>query len=126
MNNELDKLLQDVLSTSGTYDTEKGELIKKEVASMYDKKLKLWRYIIWAVLAIDTILILAGINIFFSSTEVQMQIGSAAMVLLVFESSILTKLWYWQMNTKFSILKEITELRLQIAQMGDRKNGIEE
>lgn len=125
MNNELEKLLQDVLSTSGTYDKEKGELVKKEVISMYNKKLKLWRYIVWGLLVIDTIIIMTCVNIFSSSSDVKVLIGSAAILLLTFEGSVLMKLWYWQMDTKFSVVKEIAEVKLQIAQMCEKNNEID-
>lgn len=120
MNDELDMLLQDVLGPSGRYDARKAESVKREVTAMYESKLKMWRQIIWALLALDGLMMLGAVWLFSISSDVKWLIGSAAVGLWAYESTILMKLWYWQMNTKYSVLKEVTELKLQIAKLSEK------
>jgi hypothetical protein len=44
------------------------------------------------------------------------------LALVGFNSTILMKLWYWIAHTKLSILQELKQLQLQIAESG-LKNG---
>jgi len=50
-------------------------------------------------------------------------IGSAAVVLWAFMSAVLMRLWYWQIDTKFPILKELADLKLRIAQEMETTEG---
>lgn len=119
MNDQLDKLLQQALAPSGRYNTQRAESVKREVTRMYEEKLKHWSSVIWTLLAIDAAFIVGGIIAFALSSEVKVLIGSAAVVLWAFMSTVLMRLWYWQIDTKFSVLKELAELRLQTAQLSD-------
>lgn len=115
MNDQLDKLLQEALAPSGHYDAQKAESVKREVTRMYEEKLKHWRDVIWTLLAIDAAFIVGGVLAFVLSSDVKTLIGSAAVVLWAFMSTVMMRLWYWQMESKFSVLKELAELRLQVA-----------
>jgi len=41
------------------------------------------------------------------------------------DSTVLIKLWYWIMNNKLNVLKELKQLQLQIAELAAKKKPTE-
>jgi CHASE2 domain-containing sensor protein len=122
MNDKLDQLLKEALGAQGDYDAEKAQTIAQGVIAMYENKLKVWGHLIWQLLIIDLALIVGMIGLFIFSSSLKVLIGSATIMLLAFLSSIFMRLWYWQIDTKYSILKEITEMKLQLAQLQEKES----
>ena len=84
---------------------------------MYKEKLKkverlarLWLWITVPIAAAGGTLM--GLGAIYSTTMVIL--GAVAFIVAI-ELQTLLKLWYWQMNTKLSLLRELKELRLQLA-----------
>ena len=42
------------------------------------------------------------------------------------DSTVLIKLWYWIMNNKLNVLKELKPLQLQIAELASKNNPSED
>lgn len=125
MNDEVDKLLQDALSSEAQYDPARAERVKNEVARMYERKLRNWSYLTWAYLAIGVVGMMIAIDIYILTSNLKLLIACAAMFLLCYEGTVLMKLWYWQMDTKLGILKELADLRLQMAELSEKKKSEE-
>lgn len=125
MNDELDKLLDDALSKPGAWDAQRAASVKSEVSKMYADKLKMWANIIWGLLAIDAAIIAAAVWMFAWSDSVKVLVGCVGVALFSFESTILMRLWYWQINTKYAVLQEVAELRLQVAELAEAQKGQE-
>jgi len=119
--NEFEKTIQVTLSQTGKFDAGKAETLRKEMVQMFEgklKKVKLWT---WAFLLIDGIIIAGGIssllvNLLITKNTNAMII-SAVVVLIAHEGTVLIKLWYWVLNTKYGVLKELKQLQLQIAEL---------
>lgn len=120
MNDNFDKLLRYTLSGEGQDNVEKGERVRGEVTQMYDSKLKRIYWYTWAVLIIDMVLLIGLVPVFLLIDDVKMQIGCAAAWLAIFVSTMQEKTWYWQMNSKLRTLKEIAELKVQVAQLSQK------
>jgi len=119
--NEFEKTIQVTLSQTDKFDAGKAETLRKEMVQMFEgklKKVKLWT---WAFLLIDGIIIAGGIssllvNLLITKNTNAMII-SAVVVLIAHEGTVLIKLWYWVLNTKYGVLKELKQLQLQIAEL---------
>lgn len=60
------------------------------------------------------------------ATETQAQIFWAVLFLLMFESTILMRVWYWVVRTRLSTQQEIRLLRFDLAAGKDSMSGLEE
>jgi hypothetical protein len=49
------------------------------------------------------------------STDTKSLIGYGILLLVAYESTVLIKLWFWVANSKLSVLKEIKQMRLDLA-----------
>jgi len=118
---ELEKTIQVTLSRTGKFDAGKAETLRKEIVQMFEGKLKKVKLLTWAFLLIDGIIIAGGIigllvNLLITKNTNAMII-SAVVVLIAHEGTVLIKLWYWVLNTKYGVLKELKQLQLQIAEL---------
>lgn len=119
--NEFEKTIQVTLSQTGKFDAGKAETLRKEMVQMFEGKLKKVKLLTWAFLLIDGIIIAGGIssllvNLLITKNTNAMII-SAVVVLIAHEGTVLIKLWYWVLNTKYGVLKELKQLQLQIAEL---------
>jgi hypothetical protein len=119
--NELKKALE----KNGDFDTARSETLRKEIVQMFEDKLKKVKLWTWAFLLIDVIIIAGGIssllvNLLITKNTNAMII-SAVVVLIAHEGTVLIKLWYWVLNSKYAVLKELKQLRLQIAEQAGEK-----
>ena len=116
----LEKELKEVLEKNGDFNIAKSETLRKETVQMFEDKLKKVKLWTWAFLLIYVIIIAGGIsgllvNLLITKNTNAMLI-SAVVVLIAHEGTVLIKLWYWVLNTKYDVLKELKQLQLQIAE----------
>src|SRR4030042_1530324 len=117
---EFERQLKQVLSGDERFDTQRSDALRKDVARMYDDKLKTYRWITWGFLALATIEMMVLAGAFFVVDNTKLLLAFAVMFLVAYESTVLMKLWYWSMNVKMSTLKEFKELQLQIAELSQK------
>ncbi len=114
---DFDQKFQDMIRELGSPDPERSASLRQEMVHMYEEKLKkVERYMrqwIWLTVGICAVGgSLIGVGAVYSTAMII--IGATACIVAV-ELQTLAKLWYWQMNTKLSLLRELKELRLQLA-----------
>ena len=122
---ELEKTLQVALSQTGKFDAGKAETLRKEIVKMFDKNLKTVTIIFWVFLVISTAMLIAGLIALSCQTGTRGMMFAAVIALIGYESTVLMKLWYWVVNTKLNLLKEIKQLQLQIAELTGKKPSSE-
>jgi hypothetical protein len=122
MIHEPDDPLRKALAENGSFDPEKaGGLKTKAVGAFNSRMRKVERYS-WCFLAL---FVCVGLFAYLrfqspSTTSTKALIGYAVLMLIAYESTVLVKLWYWVVNGKLSVLKEIKQLRLEIPSAADR------
>ena len=123
---EFEEKISKILSNTNKFDAEKAKTIRKETVQMFEDKLKkVYRYAkLWLIIciAVNTI---AGFWFGFSANRDigWGMIASAVMFLVAGQCMVTIKLWYWIMNNKLNVLREIKQLQLQIAEMrGESKS----
>jgi len=123
LENELKKALKSELG----FDPDMGESKRKE---MYQMKLLFERFVtntrrarlvFWIFFILGLIIMFAGLTLLFKLGNPNERLVALFMALVGFNSTILIKLWYWTMNTKFDVLKEIKQLQLQIAELASKE-----
>ncbi len=111
LNNEVKKSLGE----NGPFDPARGRKQRKELAAMFSAKLRMVERFMWIHLVILAGLIVFSIQRFLGSTTTKGQIMYLGIFILAMATQVLIKLWYWVVNTKIGVLKEIKQLRLEMA-----------
>ena len=109
--------LKKALAENSRFKAEKAELLKKQSADEFSGKLKLSERIMWAYLLVCIVFAVPVLNIFILSGDLKTLIVCLLVLVVVYETTVLLKLWYVVVSTKISILKDIKLLRLEISQL---------
>jgi hypothetical protein len=123
---EFEKAIGATLHNRGKFNATKAETLRKETVQMFDKKLKIVKIITWAFLLVDALIMVGLAGSFAAAKSPKVLIILAVIFLVVYNSTILMKLWYWVLNAKYSMLKEIKQLQLQIAELAGREPPAED
>jgi hypothetical protein len=128
---EFEKNISKALSDTHKFDTAKAQTLRKEVVQMFEDKLKkVYRYAkLWLIICIAVMGGTAacfGVSASFGIRGIWGMIASAVFYLIAGQLMVTIKLWYWIMNNKLSVLKEIKQLQLQIAEMACKTQPAED
>ena len=119
--NNFQKKLRDYTSAGG-FDLDKGDTVAQEVKNMYEGKMKrakvqYW----WRFLACVAIIIYGALGIKYNSGwYVQWALFTAVVGV---NAAFAIVLWYWQLDTKLGILKELKQLRIEVSALTQDKEG---
>jgi hypothetical protein len=118
----LEKQLQQILGKNGVFDLTKSETLRKELIQMWcDKNLKRMKLVYWIFFLLSLGMMGGGYINLRSAESTKEMILWAIFLMIGFNSTILMKLWYWVVSTKFNILREMKQLQLQIAELAGKE-----
>jgi len=114
----LEQELKKALKKNGDFDIDKSETLRKEIVQMwYSKNLRKTKIIFWIFYLCSLGMMIGG---YIGLRTADNTVGMLSWVLFFmigFNSTILMKLWYWVIDTKLSVLKEMKQLQLQITEL---------
>jgi fatty-acid desaturase len=123
---KLEKQLKKVLEKNGIFDVSKSETLRKEIVQMWcDKNLLRAKLVLWIFLLLSMGMMVGGYIGLRSAGNTRGMILWAIFLMIGFNSTILMKLWYWVVDAKLNIQKEIKQLQLQIAELTGKEQPIE-
>jgi hypothetical protein len=123
---KLEKQLKKVLEKNGIFDVSKSETLRKEIVQMWcDKNLLRAKLVLWIFLLLSMGMMVGGYIGLRSAGNTRGMILWAIFLMIGFNSTILMKLWYWVVDAKLNIQKEIKQLQLQIAELTGKEHPIE-
>jgi hypothetical protein len=73
-----------------------------------------------AYLAVLTVLIIALLALFMCTTDLKQCLLYGIVILILFEGTVLMKLWFWNQHSKIAIVREIKLLQLSVAELKTR------
>lgn len=112
-----DETLQKALEENARLRSQR-ELSLHEVASTeYSGRLRFAERIYWVYALVTVVMGVAAINFFVRSFDIKTLIGSAVVILVLYESTVLMKLWFATAAMKMSVLKDMKLLRLEVARL---------
>jgi predicted membrane protein len=116
-----EKELKKVLEKNGVFDATKSETLRKEIIQMWcDKNLLRAKLVFWIFFLICLGMIIAGYRGLRSAESTKGMILWAIFLMIGFNSTVLMKLWYWVVDAKLNIQKEVKQLQLQIAELASK------
>ena len=116
--------LGEALTAMRQYSADRAEAAKQEQLKAFDAKLRKSKYFLYGYMVIVVAALVFCGREFFRATSVKSMLMNAVGVLIMYESTVLMKLWYWIVNTKLNLQKDMKELQLQIAELvaGQRRD----
>jgi len=123
---KLEKQLKKVLEKNGVFDVTKSETLRKELIQMWcDKNLQRTKLVFWIFLLLSLGMMVSGYIGLRSAGNTRGMISWAIFLMIGFNSTILMKLWYWVVDAKLNIQKEVKQLQLQIAELTGKEQPSE-
>ncbi len=109
--------LKRALAENNRFKAEKADLLKKQSTAEFSGRLKFAERIMYAYLLGCAILGVPVLNVFILSGDLKTLITCLLVLVVVYETTVLLKLWYVVAGTKLSVLKEMKLLRLEVSQL---------
>jgi hypothetical protein len=115
---EHDDTLRKTLEEVTRLRFERGESLREVAANEYSGHLRTAERIYWGYGVACVALGVSAINFFVRSFDLKTLIGCAVVLLVVYETTVLMKLWFATARMKMDVLKEMKLLRLEVAGIG--------
>lgn len=122
---EHDETLRKALEDNARLKSEREESLREVATNEYSGRLRYAERIYWVYALVCVAMGVAAINFFVRSFDTKTLIGCAVIMLVVYETTVLMKLWFHMATMKMHVLKEMKLLRLEMARLGSAV-GVEE
>lgn len=122
---EHDESLQKALEENARLRSQREESLREVASTEYSGRLRSAERIYWVYGIICVALGVSAVNSFARSFDLKTLIGTAVVILVVYETTVLMKLWFATATLKMSVLKEVKLLRLEVARLATAV-GVEE
>lgn len=123
--NDIEKELRKILKANGVFDIDKTESRRKEIEQMILHKYELDMFkvkvVFWIFFVLCLGMMVGGYIGLRSAGNTKSMLSWVIFFMIGFNSTILMKLWYWVVDTKLKVLKEMKQLQLQVAELTDKK-----
>ena len=118
---EFEKNISKALTDNGKFDAAKAQTLRKETVQMFDKKLKKIKLVTQISVLVLAALIIYSFHCLAHSQNTTERFVHAVVILILSQGTVVMKLWYWVLNAKYGVLKEIKQLQLQIAELAGKE-----
>lgn len=108
--------LRKVLTTKGPLNADAADSFRKQIVEAYarrDRKVLIYLYVYMGAFLL---LFAVFSGLFWQASSMKMALMYGILGLIMIESTILVRLWYWIVHTNISTLRELKQLQLQIAE----------
>ncbi len=75
----------------------------------------------WGFIAFEAAQMVAFVWLFLMVSDTKILIALAALFIASFETTVLMKLWYWVVHTRLLLVREVKEMRLELAELAGRQ-----
>jgi hypothetical protein len=114
---EHDETLQNALEENARLRSEREESLREVASTEYSGRLRWAERIYWIYGLACVSMGVSAINSFARGFDIKTLIGSAVVILVLYETTVLMKLWLAMAAVKMSVLKEMKLLRLEVARV---------
>jgi hypothetical protein len=123
---DFEKELKEVLGKNGNFDSVKSETLRKETVQMWrDMNLRKVKIVFWIYFLLSIGMMVGGYIGLRLAADTKGMLCWVLFFMIGFNSTILMKLWYWVVDTKLNILKEVKQLQLQITEEAGKNTSSE-
>ena len=115
MDNNIEEKLNELLKIKDELDEMKNEQKQQQIFNDFEQKEKKTKKTYYTFLFLAIAIMLAGVGGITHNSE-KYRLNALFMALVGFNSTVLMKLWYWIVQSKLEMLKEIKHLQIQISE----------
>lgn len=119
--NDLERELKQLLQKEGYLDADKVETRRKEMEQMifqrYESDMFKVKVVYWIFFILCLGMMAGGYIGLRSASDTKAMLCWVIFFMIGFNSTILMKLWYWVVDARFKVLKEVKQLQLQVADL---------
>jgi hypothetical protein len=115
---EHDETLRKTLEDVAQFRCEREDNLREVAANDYSGHLRRAERVYWFYAVACVAVAVAAINFFVRSFDLKTLIGCAVVMLVIYETTVLMKLWFATARMKMDVLKEMKLLRLEVARLG--------
>jgi hypothetical protein len=101
--------------SAGNFDADKAARLRAQAQDTFLAKNRKIVRMTWGYLLFCMILAWLCIRNFLATSDVQSWVLYGVLFVVIIEGTILVRLWYWVVNSKLAILREIKMLRMDLA-----------
>ena len=98
---------------NGTFDPEKAKKLTADALSQFHTQLKKSERLLMASLLVCVVVMGIAWITLCSSSDTKIMITFGFVLFVAFETTVLMKLWYWVVNTRLTLLRELKRWELQ-------------
>ena len=114
---EHDETLRKTLEEVKRLRSEKEETLRTASSAEFAGQVRTAERIYWVYAIVCVAIGVPAINFFARSYDLKTLISSAVIILVVYETTVLLKLWFAVARMKMSVLKDVKLLRMEVAQL---------
>ncbi len=118
------------MKSNGDFGADKARARRKEIEQMilqkYEFDMFKVKVIFWICFVLCLGMMAGGFIGLRSAGDTKSMLCWVIFFMIGFNSTILMKLWYWVVDTKLKVLKEMKQLQLQIADLTGKKPSSED
>ena len=122
MDNNIEEKLNELLKIKDEINELKNEQKQQQIFKDFEKKEKKTRKTYYTFLFLAILIMLAGVGGTTHNSE-KYRINALFIALVGFNSTVLMKLWYWIVQSKLEMLKEIKHLQIQFSEHLENRNS---
>ncbi|NUQ64648.1 MAG: hypothetical protein HUU20_19460 [Pirellulales bacterium] len=118
---EHDETLRKALEENARLRSEWEESLRENASAEYSRHLRTAERVYWVYALVCVVLGVAAIRGFFfaAAPDTKTMIGCAVVILVIYETTVLMKLWFAMAAMKMTVLKDLKLLRLEVARLGE-------
>ena len=126
---DIEKELKKVLKANGSFEADKNAAKRKEIEQMiiqkYETDMFKVKVVFWIFLVLSLGMMAGGYIGLRYANDTRGMLCWVIFFMIGFNSTILMKLWYWVVDTKLNVLKEMKQLQLQVTELsgGETSSG---
>ncbi|NQT16306.1 MAG: hypothetical protein HQ582_26350 [Planctomycetes bacterium] len=110
--NEPESELKKALAENGVFDPGRARESREKVVSTFKAAMRKVERYLWVYMCLCSWLFVFALFHFFHSATTKGMIFYGLLLLMFFETTVLMKLWYWIVNNKLTVIKEVKQLQL--------------
>lgn len=128
--NDLESELKHVLQQEGNLDADKLEMRRKEMEPMifqrYESDMFKVKVVYWIFFILCLGMMAGGYIGLRSASDTKAMLCWVIFFMIGFNSTILMKLWFWVVDARFKVLKEVKQLQLQVADLTGKESSAQD
>ncbi len=106
--------LSEALRQNGSFDSEKAAAVRQQAVAGFSARMRKAERLAWIYLIALTALSVFAVLRLLQQPDPRGLVLYGILLVIALESLTVVKLWYWVINTKLSVLKELKQFRLDL------------